>query len=390
MKTRLNEAKATKLMPKKASYEVRDEVVRGLILRVGKKGVKVWEVVVSVGGRRRRERLGVFPALSVKEARMKAEEAKATALNPVAAMAARTVADVFEAYKAQRQNRMRTWNDVQSVWDCWARDRIGHIRTTDLTLHHGLDLRNHVSEESSPLRAGAVIRYLRPMMAWAEEERLVAENPWLRLKVGVTATSRDRVLSSSEWQRLWNAGGAMPYPFGPFTRALMLSAQRSSNVAAIRWDEIHGDVWTIPREKVKATRPDKAAAHEVPLSGAFAGLIAEQPRFGEYVFTTRGDVPIYPGSKLKAQLSEAAELSDWRFHDVRRTGATLMTTGKVTRFIVERVLGHSDNTVTATYDRSTYRDEKRDALEVLAATVGVGAMAQVYGLRASKLEASRK
>ena len=41
MRTRLNEAKANALKPKKASYEVRDELVRGLILRVGKKGMKV-------------------------------------------------------------------------------------------------------------------------------------------------------------------------------------------------------------------------------------------------------------------------------------------------------------------------------------------------------------
>lgn len=43
--------------------------------------------------------------------------------------------------------------------------------------------------------------------------------------------------------------------------------------------------------------------------------------------------------------------------------------GKANRFIVERVLGHSDSSVTAIFDRATYRDEKREALEVLAATV---------------------
>ena len=158
----------------------------------------------------------------------------------------------------------------------------------------------------------------------------------------------------------------------------MLSAQRSSNVAAMRWEEIHGDVWVIPREKVKATRPDSAKEHEVPLSQGLAELIAEQPRRGPFVFTTRGDVPMYPGSKLKAQFSEAAELSNWRLHDVRRTGATLMARGKVTRFIIERVLGHSDNSVTGKYDRWEYRDEKREALEVLAATVSREAKGQVH------------
>ena len=61
-----------------------------------------------------------------------------------------------------------------------------------------------------------------------------------------------------------------------------------------------------------------------------------------------------------------------RFHDLRRTGAMLMAEGGVQRFIIERVLGHADHTVTAIYDRATYRDEKRAALEVLAATVTGG------------------
>ena len=39
------------------------------------------------------------------------------------------------------------------------------------------------------------------------------------------------------------------------------------------------------------------------------------------------------------------------------------------RFTIERILGHSDQSVTAVYDRARYRDEKRQALEVLAVTV---------------------
>ena len=47
-----------------------------------------------------------------------------------------------------------------------------------------------------------------------------------------------------------------------------------------------------------------------------------------------------------------------------------MAEGGVQRFILERVLGHADRGVTAIYDRATYREEKRQALEVLAGTVG--------------------
>ncbi|MEX0329226.1 MAG: tyrosine-type recombinase/integrase [Ruegeria sp.] len=373
MKLRLNESKAEGLKPKDKGYEVRDEIVRGLVLRVGKRGQKVWEVVIPRGKRRQRERLGTFPTVSVKEARKLAEEAKEQAHTMRTDNSAKTVSDLFDAYKAAREGELRTWRDIQSVWDIWAKDRIGHIRATDLSFYHGQDLRTYVSKKSSPIRAGAVVSYLRPFLAWCAEEQMIKGNPWEKLKVGAKAGSRDRILSIDEWSALYTTACDMPYPFGPFIQALMLSAQRISNVAQMRYDEIQGDVWTIPRDKVKATRTANATAHEVPLSKSLAALIACVKQRGDYVFTTTGEKPIWPGSKLKTQLQNASGTSDWRFHDIRRTAATIMTTGnevgKANRFIVERVLGHSDSSVTAIYDRATYRDEKREALEVLAATV---------------------
>lgn len=369
MQIRLNEKNATDFKPKAERYEVRDTIVRGLILRVGKKGDKVWEVIVSNGAKRKRHRLGMFPALSVKEARRVAEEKKQERISIGAGIQEKTVADLFDSYKASKSPIMRAWRDVESVWVNWASDRIGHVRLTDVTFHHGRDLRDYVSGQSSPLRGGAVIRYLRPMFSWAENEGLIPVNPWAGLKAGATSMPRDRILNTEEWSSVWDASFTEDYPFGPFLRTLMLSAQRLDNVASIRWDEIDGDIWTIPREKVKSTKPEKARAHEVPLSGALIEIIESQPPIGPYVFTTLGDRPIRPGSKLKNRLSAIADVSNWQLHDIRRSAATIMTTEKVSRFIVERVLAHKDNSVTAVYDRSSYRDEKREALEVLAESV---------------------
>ena len=36
---------------------------------------------------------------------------------------------------------------------------------------------------------------------------------------------------------------------------------------------------------------------------------------------------------------------------------------QVPRFVIARVLGHSDTSITATYDRASYRGEKLEALE---------------------------
>ena len=260
-------------------------------------------------------------------------------------------------------------NDVESVWRIWAAPRLGDVRIADLNIYHGIDLRDHIAAESSTIRAASAIRVLRPMLSWAASEGYVPANPWLGLRAGQAAPARDRVLTEPEWLRLWDAAHHTPYPFGPWLQVLMLSGQRRSNVAQMTWSELEGGVWTIPASKMKATRPDRAKAHEVPLSDRLASIVAAQPRVCEFVFTSRDGKAIVPGSKLKARISEQAELSDWRWHDVRRTAATLMASRRVTRFVVERVLGHSDSSITAIYDRSGYRDEKRAALEVLAGTV---------------------
>ena len=155
-----------------------------------------------------------------------------------------------------------------------------------------------------------------------------------------------------------------PLPFDPFVRALMLSGQRLNEVAGMRWAEIEGDVWVITAARHKSKK-----RHEVPLSAALASLLAVLERHDAHVFSTRKDKSIVPGNKLKERINAATGMGGWRFHDVRRTGATLMAEGGVPRFIVERVLGHADHTVTAVYDRATYRAEKRTALDVLGDTV---------------------
>lgn len=374
MSIRLNERKAAELKPRNSLYEVRDDVVRGLILRVGIKGQKVWEVVTPDGKtesgrpRRTRTRLGLFPDLSVKDARRAAEAIRADRMRTGASRGIKTVSELFNRYTKAREGRMRSFQDVASVWRIWAEHRIGNVRISDLSIYHGIDLRDHIAAESSPIRAASAIRVLRPMLSWAASEGYLPANPWLGLKAGQSGPERDRVLTDVEWIKLWEVAQDTPYPFGPWLQALMLSGQRLSNVAQMMWSEIAGDVWIIPASKMKATRPDRARAHEVPLSQALSEIIAAQPRISEFVFTTSGDKAIVPGSKFKAKVSAQVELMNWRWHDVRRTAATLMASRGVQRFVVERVLGHSDGSITAIYDRASYRDEKRAALEVLASS----------------------
>lgn len=55
---------------------------------------------------------------------------------------------------------------------------------------------------------------------------------------------------------------------------------------------------------------------------------------------------------------------DIRGHDLRRTAASLMAGGGVPRFVISRILNHSEEKdITSVYDRYSYDAEKKAAME---------------------------
>jgi integrase len=169
--------------------------------------------------------------------------------------------------------------------------------------------------------------------------------------------------------------------FGALLKTLLLTAQRRDEVANMTWAEIGPDgIWTIPAERYKTKRPN-----HVPLSGAARKVIEAQPRIDgcDYVFPSRTKTPFSGFGKPKARLDKAVlsdmqgakkksdvkPLPNWTLHDLRRTAKTLMARAGVRPDISERVLGHVIAGVEGTYDRHSYADEKRDALERLAVTI---------------------
>jgi integrase len=153
-------------------------------------------------------------------------------------------------------------------------------------------------------------------------------------------------------------------------RFLVLTAVRRNEAAQMTWAEVDfgNALWVIPRTK-------SGAPHEVPLSGMAVDLLRSLPRFGggDFVFsTTGGRSPIKGFGKFKDTIDERiAELAppgiaDWRFHDLRRTARTSLSTLGVSPFIAELVIGHQQKGVHKVYDVHRYQSEKRSALETWA------------------------
>jgi integrase len=174
--------------------------------------------------------------------------------------------------------------------------------------------------------------------------------------------SRDRVLNAGEIKVIWNACGGDD--FGTRVRLLLLTAQRRSEIADMRWQEIDFDraILTLPAARTKNGRQ-----HVVPLVPAVLHILNEIRQRG-----TEGDRVFASLSFAHAKIGLDRKIADagntiaaWSLHDLRRSAATGMADLGVQPHIIEAVLNHVSGHkagVAGTYNRATYEREVRAAL----------------------------
>lgn len=227
---------------------------------------------------------------------------------------------------------------------------------------------------------------LRRMLNWAVEHDYLTTTPTDKVKRPTREVARKRVLSACELYYLWQALPAAPAFEAPL-KLLLLTAQRREEVGGLRWSELRnldGDspLWRIPGHRAK-----NGNEHLVPISPAALSIIDSRARDSDFLFTKTGTTPVSGYSNGKEAIEKelgrrlagttdqreraALEslLGDWRFHDFRRTAATVMADIGASRDVVEKILNHTSGTrggVAGIYNRSELLDERRIALEMWA------------------------
>jgi len=210
--------------------------------------------------------------------------------------------------------------------------------------------------------------HLRRLCSWAigTGEFGVTTSPLERLRpvelIGARE-ARDRVLKDDELRAVWKTAGEMPYPYGPLFRLMILTGQRESEVAGMRWSEVDKGkrLWTIPADRMKGDR-----AHEVPLTAEALAVLDALPRFtGDCIFTTTGGVKSVNGfGKAKERLDALSGVTGWRLHDLRRTARTHFSALPVPDNVRELVIAHAQKGLHKVYDLHSYQAEKRECLEL--------------------------
>lgn len=264
-------------------------------------------------------------------------------------------------------------------------EKWGSRRIQEITRRNVLELLDGIVDQGNGTQANRTLSALRKMFNWCLERDIVTASPCAAVKPPALEVSRDRVLNDDELRWLWKACDAYGFPFGPLVKLLLLTGQRRQEVGAMVSGEVDRDarLWTIP-----AARAKNGIAHDVPLSAQTLDVLDALPKIaGEagYLFTTNGRAAVSGWSKAKERIDsemlrvarkEAVECGDdpesvdvpaWTFHDLRRTAASGMARLGIHLPVIEKVLGHisgSFSGIVGVYQRHSFADEKRQALEV--------------------------
>lgn len=398
--------------PRDKQIDIPDGAVPGLFVRIGNGETATWSLRIRVPGeagvshrglrlkgRKYRLTLGTYPEVSIERARARANEYRAQARegnSPVATLERASTArgltidalskKFLEEYV--RSRKLRSERKYEQAIVTHITPHLGDVLIDVLTREHVRNLMRKVRVrvprgQLGPGRprggveaARTVVAVLRQMLSWAIREEIAkrSDNPASDMERNLPKKrKKDRVLSVDESRLVWRAAGAAGYAFGTHVQLMLLTGCRAGEWARALWQwvDLKQGLLVIPAESYKSDH-----VHVVPLVTEAVEILGKIPRRSDRGFvlsTTDGTVPIrgiakFYQTRLPREIIaiNGENLSvPFTSHDLRRTVATRLgeSLGIGGEQLIKRVLGHSDGSVTAIYNRYGYVKEMRTCLE---------------------------
>lgn len=324
---------------------------RGLYLRVHTSGTKTFMYRSRAGGSARWVTLGVYPSLSLADAR-KSSAQLAEGMLPTK-ITVQTVYDdwvvksIRKTYKSPLQVEQRMTKHILPVFG----DRpIAGVKRAELSKQL-----NDIAD-TAPVQGNRVLTDVKLLFSYAVERGWLEDSPAQLITqrtVGGKEATRSRVLSGDELHTL--IGILRQDRFEPATRyalaLLLLTGQRSGEVRGLRHTELQKNVWRIPEKRTKT-----GEAQTVTLPRISRTLTT-------YAIKELGNVPFdgMEGQTLARAVHRMKFSPQWTPHDLRRTMATHMSDLGVAPHVVEKCLNHKMPGVMAIYNRAEYAAEKKAA-----------------------------
>ncbi len=358
----------------------------GLYLELTPAGGRYWRMKYRHAGKEKRLAFGVYPAVSLKDARDQATAARKVIQSGDDPGALRKAAKVQAIHEAANtlEAVARDWLKHQAGrWESVTADRVKASLEADIFPALGarpmagikpgevMAAVKKIEARGAGDQAGRVLQRVKAVFRWAVTHERIASNPMLDLVPSEILKPRQvnhrPALADKELPAFLVKLEA--YEGDPNTvqalRLLMLTATRPGEVRGARWAEFDLDaaMWIIPAERMKMRHE-----HRVPLSRqAVEVLRTMQPLSGgrELVFPS----PFYPSKSLSENTFNSAMArlgykGTATAHGFRALFSTVANECGWNPDVIERQLAHAErNEVRAAYHRSTYLQERAKLMQ---------------------------
>ncbi len=372
------------LKPKEKAYTVSDD--RGLYVEVFPTGGIVWRFRYRLNGKQEKLTLGKYPALTLKNARIKRDEAAqavAVGQSPatekqrakVQAAAATTVAEFGERFFREIVAKDRKDTTIpRRYFDKSIEPAIGDMPVGKVTTEDVRAIIWKKKDEGFDAAAGQLRGVLKRMFDYAMTCGVASTNPVLAMPARHVhkAKSRERALSPEEIKIFLAAvlGSNIRRQFKIGLQLYLMTMVRKQELLLARWNHVDLEAaeWVIPAEHSKTKKP-----HTVYLSRQAVEHFKALRRLAqgsELVMPGRGSLTkTFAHNSVNEALKVALRGQDigaFTIHDLRRTASTLLHEQGWSSDVVEKALNHTIGGVRGVYNRAEYAPQRREMLQAWA------------------------
>jgi len=361
----------------------------GLFLLLHPSGSKYWRMKYRFIGKEKLLAFGVWPEVSLTEARKKRNEAKQllkSGKDPSAAKKnlkvsqkvaqSNTFGSVTEEWLEIKQKEWKSpyFDDVKRSIEIHLLPDLSQRPIEDITSSEILSVLKKIEEQGKLEVASRSRQKCGAIFTYANLKQLCTNNPVSNLKGALASPKKKKFnyLSPKDLPqflvKLDEYDGAIITKLA--LRFVLLTFARTVEIRFANWNEFDLEdeepIWRIPDEKMKMGRE-----HVVPLSSQALVVLKEVRRFTQgdkYVFhqLNNPNMPMSENTMLYAMYRMGYH-SRATVHGLRATMSTLLNEKGHNPDVIEHLLSHQgSNKVRAAYNRAEYLSERRITLQWLA------------------------
>jgi len=361
----------------------------GLFLLLHPSGSKYWRMKYRFIGKEKLLAFGVWPEVSLTEARKKRNEAKQlikSGKDPSAAnknlkvsqkvAQSNTFGSVTEEWLEIKQKEWKGpyFDDVKSSIEIHLLPDLSQRPIEDITSSEILSVLKKIEEQGKLEVASRSRQKCGAIFTYANLRQLCTSNPVSNLKGALASPKKKKFNSLSPKDlpqflvKLDEYDGAIITKLA--LRFVLLTFARTVEIRFANWNEFDLEdeepIWRIPEEKMKMGRE-----HVVPLSSQALVVLKEVRRFTQgdkYVFhqLNNPNKPMSENTMLYAMYRMGYH-SRATVHGLRATMSTLLNEKGHNPDVIEHLLSHQEsNKVRGAYNRAEYLSERRITLQWLA------------------------